>query len=1104
MVRHKGESKIFSLEEPLLKIGKALATQIALNWFNKNKADGRRGNDLSRLVQDRFPVRRKQRDIFNSLYEIEDEVAKQLDSEVARNSYWLPENERVAAIDAVSDTLEKANLSDTSLFETDLEPEALAKKIRSETPIDVRGGLSEQGERLYNITLSRSCVALIHLVRELPEFNPSTAVEALQRLTDALCKLDEVLSRIPISSVDAPSGTDQDEAFRHRYLTLIGDYHDHVEVAGLTTHNYEPRTTLSVAYLSLSATTDTNETSRRRTEWQHSAWFDDTKERSAGFENLRVENALAGSRRTILRGEAGAGKSTLLQWLAVNSSRGSFEGQLADWNGCIPFIVKLRDFAGKELPRGDGFIAQVGGPITGPIPSEWVHRQLVSGRALLLVDGVDELLPRDRERARKWLINLLIAYPDIRVVVTSRPTAINTKWISSFDFRSVMLESMKPSDVQMFLSRWHRALLDSITDPNSLPCPPDEIHDYERALLTQLQSRPHIRSLAKNPLLCAMLCALNLDRRSRLPKDRSSLYTSALEMLLERRDADRNVAAAASVQISPNEKITLLQALAWWLNENGRSQMSWSHALDRIGCRVQGMPNVHYSAEVLLNHLLQRSGVIRTPIAGQIDFVHRTFQEFLSAKEAVERDSIDLLVNRARSDLWRETVLMACAQASPGQRDRLLRGLLEAADKSGKKAARKLRLLTAACKETATHATPSVLTQIDECIRTLVPPRRTSESRSLATVGETIIPELPADPNGLSAAKAAACIRTVAIANGPDAISALARYAGDPRRDVQAELINAWSYFDPARYAKEVLAEAPLIDGAATVFDPRQIRNTAYLQKLEKLTVDLVFPTQEELQSLVDCDNLHDLSIDTDELNLESLNLKESVQLLNIDASAVRGLASLKELSNLSGLIMRASEPFSNLDFLGSGSLRVLFLGSLDDVEDYSPLGSYDRIDNLGLTECKNMFTLDPIKNIQVTSQLGLFGCPAEDLAGQVSEYFPGVRYLHLVNSSISDLSPLVKLPLKTLAIGGCALGSLAPLSSISSIEMLSLNGCPNVLDLSPLIDLPELRSIDLRGAEPGFDLSPLANSDVDVLLSSDQEVHGDDKLANTVRLPRF
>ncbi|KOG90734.1 hypothetical protein ADK38_07065, partial [Streptomyces varsoviensis] len=64
--------------------------------------------------------------------------------------------------------------------------------------------------------------------------------------------------------------------------------------------------------------------------------------------SVSAEQALAGCDRMLLRGPAGSGKSTLMQWLATNAARRGFGQTLTDWNGYVPFMLRLRSFATRE------------------------------------------------------------------------------------------------------------------------------------------------------------------------------------------------------------------------------------------------------------------------------------------------------------------------------------------------------------------------------------------------------------------------------------------------------------------------------------------------------------------------------------------------------------------------------------------------------------------------------------------------------------------------------------------------------------------------------------------------------------------------------------
>jgi hypothetical protein len=971
---------ITGIEEALLKIGHTIAKQLAQKWLAERKARNRRGRDLSDLLDKRFPARGARREIDRALLGVEDRVAERLAPALARAAYNLPDNERDAALYAVSDALDDADLSDAALFDVNLDPDALATAILQTPPI----GLGERATVLYETALRQACIVLAHMVRELPEFSAATAVETLSRLARSLDKLDELLARIP------QTDTDVDGQFRRRYLDAVSRHYDQLEVIGLTTHHYEPKTTLSVAYLSLCVAEESRQPARR--DQIGPDWWQHHRRQPRQSDNLRVEAALADNARTVIRGEAGAGKSTLLSWLAVNAARGTFTSQLQGWNECVPFLVKLRDFANRALPRGDALISEQTELECGPIPAEWVHRQLESGSAILLVDGVDELTSSQRDKVRSWLRAQLGQYPGVRVVVTSRPTAITPKWLATEQFRSVVLEPMNPTDVQVFLQRWHRALLDSLPDPALLPCHPDDVPKHERSLLAQLQARAHLRALARNPLLCAMLCTLNLDRKAKLPQDRLALYSAALDMLLERRDSDRGV--AVGVQATPAEKLILLRTLAWWLNENSRTQMTRDQALARFRDRLPGMPTVHEDAETLLEHLVQRSGVIRQPVFGKVDFIHRTFQEFLAAKEAVDRDSIDLLIRNARSDQWRETVLMACAHANAEQRGRLLSGILDTADTANAKAARQLRLVAAACKETATLVEPAeVITRIDATVRDLLPPRHIRESRSLATVGEAVLDYLPATLDDLTPDQAAACFRTAALVNGPQALDVLARYANDPRNKVQEQAAECWRYFDPENYARKILANAPL-PGDIVVNFPEAVPYLRLIKNLRGCTVILV----------------EQGSIESEILELATLTDLTELGLFGETASATLG--ELARLTKLTSLHLSLTEFPPEVDFIGALThLQDLALFGRPTSIDYSFLSALTELTSISLLDSPIQDWVDKIANPAKIEFL-CYGTTDTDDLTPIS-LMPSLRLLQVFGNEPVDLTPLANCDLE-------------------------------------------------------------------------------------------
>ncbi|GAA4227918.1 hypothetical protein FHR32_000799 [Streptosporangium album] len=319
---------------------------------------------------------------------------------------------------------------------------------------------------------------------------------------------------------------------------------------------------------------------------------------------------------------------------------------------CLDCLVRILQQLPQYLPRAATEVLGRLSSVEERIAALGQQVSAALGRLLARSLDAPAVLPRG---------DLLAAYPGTRTVVTSRPAAADTRWLDEEDFSPVALEPMTPTDLRELVRQWHAAM----RGPPSLPCASERLDEYEGALLARFESSPHLQMLASAPLLAAMLCALNLDRGKQLPCSRMGLYAAALELLLERRDAERGI--AAEVVLEPEQKVRVLQDLAWQLAVWGRSELSKATALKRVEEKIRTMPRVDATAEAVLDHLLQRSGVIREPVPGRIDFVHRTVQEYLAAKQATDDADVEPLVERAHLDQWRETVVMAAGHANaPG------------------------------------------------------------------------------------------------------------------------------------------------------------------------------------------------------------------------------------------------------------------------------------------------------------------------------------------------------------------------------------------------------------------------------------------------------
>jgi hypothetical protein len=1053
------------LQEQGLRVGSEVVKHVVSRWLGLRREQRERDAALTDMLTVSIPDVFLRRKLSRQLEDVVDQVADRLTPLYEQEFRDVPQGERAAALTTVTDTLVAADLSDDALFAADVDPRKLASAIRARMPDATRrSALSEGAANLYDRVLDQCCLALVHISMQLPEFAPRASGEQLARLARLAEDIGEVLHRLPRTSLMAPAGTELDVAFRDRYLTTVSRRFDHLRLLGVDPQ-HSPRTRVSVAYLSLTVTSDgARDLGRGDDDW----FADRTDQRERG--GVRAEDALAGHRRTLLLGDAGLGKTTLLQWLGVHSARGTFTGPLAPWNGRVPFLIRLREHADGGLPAPDQFLRGVADADAGLMPQGWVHRQLADG-ALLLVDGVDEVAPAQRLRVRRWLEDLVDDYPELPIVVTTRPPAVRKTWLRELGFGPVLLERMGSSEVAEFVRRWHTAIRDvGQANPSAAPCPVDEVDGYEAAMLRHLDSAPHLRSLAKTPLLCALLCAVNLSRRKQLPEDRMALYEVAVTMLTDRRDAERGVQHTVALPLKA--KLAILRDLAWWLTRNGRVEASRADAVKRAGRTLDQMRDTNVEADAAVEFLIERSGILQDPAENRVDFVHRSFQEYLAAREAVDEDDIGILISHAHLDQWRETVVMAAGHAARKQCTQLLTGLLDRADaKTNRRNTRALQLLAAACRETAEKVDPEVNARIEAALDAIVPPRSSRETRSLARSGASVLRKLPTRLEALSDASATACVETAALINGPDALQLLASYATDPRPRVQRALADAWRYFAPERYATEVLAHAPLDEGEIWVGQAQHVRWTHVLRNLSTLEVQLGHSI-EDLSFLDGAKHLNRMwCVTSQPVDLAPLREHDEITELNMWGQGVQ--PSLEALSHLKmrslGLQFR-DEPADLRPIVEMEAMRRVFLRGVGSA-DLTPIVQLQGLTTLGLFE----HTTDPtatITGLPNLDSISLGTLPPGGIAA-IGMVLPQLRNLHITNQQI-DLASLKHASLlEHLELGGCPISDIGPLEGLTGLLRINLNETL-VTDLSPLADLPELRLIDLRGCPSGLDLTPL------------------------------
>ncbi len=754
----------------------------------------------------------------------------------------------------------------------------LAARLRRQAS-DAGSGLSADAGHFLDSATEWACLHVLEFFTRRSTFVARTLVAQTRGQAELIAKVDELITRVP--RPDA-----RDTAFERRYLPYVAEQHNRITIYGIDLRDSPDRWPLEVAYLSLEATAED----------EHPAFPGeyDEPERTV---RLPAESALTAQGRVLLRGDAGSGKTTLVQWLAVSAARHGDR---------IPYVLPLRTLIrAGALPSPAAFLTAVGCPLTPP--DGWAERVLSAGRGLVLVDGLDEVPAADRNRTRDWLLALIRAFPGNRWLLTSRPTAVRADWLAAEGFRELALAPMRRDDVATFVRRWHAAA---------------EAPEFEARLLDSLRTKRDLARLATNPLMCGLICALHRERRGYLPTGRKELYDAALTMLLARRDRERGM---ETVELSEEAQLELLQRLAYALVLSGRTEMAVDTA---EGIVERTLPSVasaagHGDAATVLRALVLRSGLLRQPGEDALDFVHRTFQDYLGARYAVEEGHLDVLDGHAGDTQWEDVIRMAVAHARPGERAVLLRRLL-AADEP------RLTLLALACLEHATALDPAVRAEVEARAGALIPPGSTQDARALAEAGPLVLELLPG-PEGLTEAEAHGVTVTASLLAEREpggALAVLRRFREHTALQVRRQLVGTWDRFDAREYALEVLDHLDRTRLHLSCTTPAQRAALAEMRPgpWERLAfhgphavsgiLGAVDPGTVRALSLVDNPEVGDLA------ELSAFPFLRSLYLTRCDAA--RGLGGLAGVPLEELLIIRGAADLSELAELGSLTLLSL------------------------------------------------------------------------------------------------------------------------------------------------------------------------------------
>ncbi|MGN0391714.1 MAG: NACHT domain-containing protein [Bariatricus sp.] len=710
----------------------------------------------------------------------------------------LSEDQKNFVLESVKKSIQQSDLSSAHLAQLHNAPRALYNELIAH--IENPNHVSEQELDYIKRCLYYASSQLITIVSQvLPDFSAMNFKEIL----DVLAGIEKLIAKNQgelLRSVQVQK--DSTKEFYEDYMYRLKTHYSSVELfSSKVSEGFTKNYSLDAAYIDL--------------------FFNIQK--VAQDENLSVPELLAQGNRWLFIGEAGCGKTTLLKWLASSIASGSLKNKkIEKLEGYFPVIVTLRENTEwNDIGLGQ-FIKQELHETGYRLPKNLVKEFSTTGKKLLLlIDGLDEIDEIKRDALYSWLFTLnkdrndgvesynkqlekehgknisdkQRAKNELIIIVTSRPIiespAVNNLK-DDLGLSMAYFQPMSPMDVQRFVDYWHKAISEGRHIDVSF------LAEKAAALKANLASQESLSRLAQNPLLCAMICALNYRSSGAMPTNKIELYDACAQMLLEDREKMRKISLGQFEDLAEfqyEDKKRVLSRLALWMFENNGDLLVERARAERFLMEsifsFQWVPNYatqdkHRLVSTIIDYFVERGSILRLIGNGKIGFIHKTFQEYFAACQINLYESWGsiTLPDRALSTLWREVLLLAVSMSSIKNAEYVINTFL---CRSGQRDDPNIpsdndprrsityKLLAISCTAAAREVLPNTKSDIAVCTKSLIPPQSRDIEKALATCGNLVVPLLAYTDNMNEGFKAA-CERVLLDIRTKQALAMLVPY----------------------------------------------------------------------------------------------------------------------------------------------------------------------------------------------------------------------------------------------------------------------------------------------------------------------------------------
>jgi hypothetical protein len=376
-------------------------------------------------------------------------------------------------------------------------------------------------------------------------------------------------------------------------------------------------------------------------------------------------------RQLVVKAYGGFGKTTLLRHMTyLYASRPRLVRRRHKAPVLIPFLLYLRTWrdtiAQPEAPTLPELITQHHAKVLPQcknldVPIRWAENLLRQGRALVMLDGFDEVAEGQRQAVSQWITAQMQEYAETIFILTSRPTAYDNDYRAEKVQTPLAVQPFDKDQRQRFVEQWYFCQERFHRGNRDTPDVREAAEQGAANLLAQIEDRKELESMAENPLMLNMIAMFHRSYPTRqLPQLQTELYQGICNLQL----GDRPMVKRVDLPLPAEASQKVLQRVALAMVEKEQTTIKLADLLGLIHQGLQQQEETVAPRE-FLDKIEQVSELMVRKDDGY-EFAHRSFQEYLAAAQIkAPPNREDLLLQHFDEEYWKGTILLYTAQVNP-------------------------------------------------------------------------------------------------------------------------------------------------------------------------------------------------------------------------------------------------------------------------------------------------------------------------------------------------------------------------------------------------------------------------------------------------------